>query len=139
MATMTRYLANLVLDHIGARNNGVALGVDIWVGLSTTTPAADGTNVTEPSGNGYARSLLGSYGQAATLKMGAASAGASTNTAIIFFPKATGNWGECTYFLIYDDPTAGNLLAFGVLTASITPVSGDVPIVEVGALDLSLE
>ena len=136
---LTHYASNKVLDLIAGRANSVQLGsTSLFVGLSTTTPVAAGTNVTEPSGNGYARVLIGAYGQTATYKVGTAASGASTNTDIIFFPEATGAWGSCTYFLIYDAVSGGNLIAFGALTAPISPVSGDVPIVRVGDLDITL-
>lgn len=138
MAGLSNYLINLVLDHLVGRTASINLGGDAYVGLSTTQPVKDGTGVTEPSGNGYERAQIGFYGQSETYKIGGASAGASTSIKTIFFPKAIGAWGTCTHFAIFDHPTAGNLLAFGTLTASISPVSGNVPLVEIGALDLSI-
>jgi len=141
---LTNYVANLIIDNIIGRNSGMNVGPDIYVGLSTTTPAVDGTNVTEPSGNGYARVLIGYYGQSATLKMSAASAGASSNAEEIHFPKATGAWGSCTYAVFYDAATGGNLLFFSQLVddlgdpAPISPVLNNVAIIEVGKLDISI-
>lgn len=138
MAGLAKFLSNLVLDHIVGRSASINLGGDAYIALSTSEPTADGTNVAEPTGNGYARVLLGLNGQAATYKIGVAADGANTNTAEIHFAKATGAWGTCTHFLIFDALTGGNLLMFGALGSSISPTSGDVAIVEVGALDLSL-
>ena len=137
------YLANKVLDHLMGRATSVSLGGDAWVGLSTTLPVADGTNVTEPTGNGYARVLLGIYGESSSYKMAAAADGESDNDDVIFFPETTNEdnengWGECTHFVIYDASTNGNLLAFGALTVPITPTDGEVALIRVGDLTISL-
>ncbi len=137
------YLANKVLDHLSGRTSSVNLGGDAWVGLSTTLPAADGTNVTEPTVNGYARVLLGLYGESSSHKMAAAADGESDNDDVIYFPETTNDdnengWGTCTHFVIYDASTSGNLLAFGALTSSITPADGEVALVRVGDLKISL-
>jgi hypothetical protein len=106
-------------------------------------PVADGTNVTEPTVNGYARVLLGLYGESSSYKMAAAADGESDNDDVIYFPETTNDddengWGTCTHFVIYDASTAGNLLAFGALTSPITPADGEVALVRVGDLKISL-
>jgi len=114
--------AKKILDLITGQASSVAVSGGLFLGLSTTTPAADGTNITEPSGNGYARSLLGAYGQALTIKMTVPSAGETTNDEMIFFPEATGSWGTITHVVLYD--STGEKIAFAALTSSITPSSG---------------
>jgi len=137
---ITNYLANKILDHLAGRGAAVSIGASIYVGLSTDAgfPLPDGTGDVEPVGNGYARVLLGAYGQESSYKMAQAVAGANTNDDIIFFPESTGAWGICTHFLIFDALINGNLLAYGTLTAPITPILGNVPIVRVGDLDITL-
>ncbi len=135
---ITNYAANKVLQALCGKQSSVALGATAYVGLSTTTPTAAGGNVTEPSGNGYDRVMLGNYNQSYTQKMSNPTNGAITNTEIIYYPEATGAWGTITHFCIYDAQTGGNLLAFGALTTAITPTANTIPIIRVGELDISL-
>lgn len=135
---ITNYAANKVLQALCGKANSLTLGQTAYVGLSTTAPTVAGGNVTEPSGNGYSRVMLGNYNQSYTQKMGTPSGGAISNTEIIYYPEATGAWGTITHFCIYDAPTGGNLLAFGALTTSITPTANTIPIIRVGELDISL-
>lgn len=132
------YLKNLVLDHLCGRTASLDVGDAVYVGLSTTAPVADGTNITEPSGNGYARVLIGNPAQSLTLKMGAASNGAITNAEAIMFPEATGAWGTITHFVFFSASTGGNKLGYGTLTSPISPISGDVPLFRTGELDWSI-
>lgn len=135
---ITNYAANKVLQALCGKAGSVTLGQTAYVGLSTTAPTAAGDNFTEPSGNGYGRGMLGIYDQSYSQKMGNAANGAITNEEIIYFPEATGSWGECTHFGIYDADTNGNLLAFGELTTPITPAANTIPIVRIGELDISI-
>ena len=139
---ITHYFANKILTLLVGKTSRIALSSDnyfsVYVGLSTTEPNADGTNVTEPVGNGYARVLLGNTSQALTQKMGEVSNGHVENNEIIYFPEATGSWGTITHFCIFNSASSGNLLAFGALSTSILPVANTIPIVRIGELDLSL-
>lgn len=110
----------------------------VYVGLSTTTPNRYGGNITEPSGNGYARVLLGTAQQAQTQKMSAAANGANANTEIIYFPEATGAWGTCTHFCLFNAAEEGTCIAYGALTDEIAPVDQTVPIIRVGDLTMSI-
>lgn len=133
---LTYLLANKILEGIGGRTSMVANAV--YIGLSTTSPSRNGTGFTEPSGNGYKRVLLGQSGQSTSLKMGTASAGGIKNSETVYFPEATGSWGTCTHYLLFDALTGGNLLAYGTLTDSITPTSGTVPLIRVEELQMTL-
>jgi hypothetical protein len=137
---MTNSLANMILDHIVGRRASIDVGSDFYcaLGTSATAPIPAGTGFTEVSGNGYARVLIGARGQTATLKVTAASAGASANDVQIHFPKATGVWGVVRYFGIYGSAVSTTLLAYGTLTADIEPDTPDVPIIEIGDLTLTL-
>lgn len=110
----------------------------LYVGLSTTAPSRDGTGVSEPSGNGYKRVLLGVYKQEYTQKMGTPAMGSVTNTEELHFKAATGSWGTCTHFLLYSAETGGTLLAYGQLTDEISPVADTVPIIPVGDIVMGL-
>ena len=101
-----------------------ALGSSVYLGLSSTTPNAEGGNITEPIGNGYERVLVGSYSQSGTQKFGDVSNDSITNNEIIYFPESTGSWGNTlTHFVLFTTKTgAGDsyVLAFGELTTPVT-------------------
>lgn len=116
------------------------LRADAWtlaglhVGLSTTTPAEDGTNFTEPVGNGYARV---SKPRAATdwaAASGAAPAVASNATAVTFPTAAGGSWGTVAHFGLFSAATAGTLYFWGALGTSKTIGDGDTASFAIGAL-----
>ena len=130
--------ANKVLSLIAGRAASINFGTIIYIGLSTTSPVKDGTNITEPVGNGYARVPIGKYGESLSLKMSDPAAGAITNADTIFFPKATGAWGTITHAVIFDALTGGNAIVGGALGTSKSPVANQVTIIEPGELDISL-
>jgi hypothetical protein len=134
---MTYTLANKILEGMAGRSS--IFGSSIYLGLSTTAPSRNGTGFTEPStSNGYKRVLLGMNGQSTSYKMGTASAGGIKNSETVYFPEATGSWGTCTYYLLFDAQTNGNLLAYGTLTDSITPTNGTVPLIRTEELQMTL-
>lgn len=81
----------------------------IWIGLSTTTPNDDGSNVTEPVGNNYSRQ------DADTDEWETASGSEIQNALAISFPTASGSWGTVTHFVLYDAQTSGNFLGSGTI------------------------
>jgi len=107
----------------------------LFVGLSTTTPAGDGTNVTEPGANNYARvtTATSDWGNA-TL----ADPATIANVNAITFPQASGAWGTCTHFVVYDSLSGGNFIGSGSLPVPKSPTQGDTPSFAVGALVVSL-
>ena len=119
-----------ILDHI--LNDGAYTDPTIYVGLSTADPGDDAATLAEPSGNGYARVST----EAADWN--AASAGSKTNANAITFPEASGSWGECTHFALFDADTAGNMLASGELTSAKTITSGQIARFAASALTVSL-
>lgn len=129
--------ANTLLNCLCGRSQTYAY-TNVYVGLSTTSPDRYGGNITEPSGNGYARVLLGIANQVATQKMSAAAVGASANTEIIYFPEATGSWGTCTHFCLFNAAEDGTCIAYGALTDEIAPVNETVPIIRVGDLTMAI-
>lgn len=98
---LTTHKKNSIVDGI-VGNSGTA-----YLGLSSTTPNADGTGVTEPSGNGYARVLIGQSDQSLTKKFAPAENGEATNKDIIYFPESTGSWGAAlTHFVLFNSETS---------------------------------
>lgn len=140
-----RYSENRFLDELTGRTSSLDFG-SVYLGFSTTTPTESGdtiSGVTEPSGNGYARVLVGNYQQSSTLMFGAASEGSITNNKQIKFDMATGSWGTCTHGILFD--ANGNVLAYGLLVDGngdpdpIQPVANSVPLIQVGGITFSLD
>lgn len=119
----------------------------VYMALSTSDPTVDGSGISEPSGNGYARKVLTtSYGSSGTAHAFSnvtyddlTDTATVSNAYEIQFPKATGSWGTITHFAIYSASTGGTMLAYGSLTNSISPVTDSVAIIEVGNAVLSIE
>jgi hypothetical protein len=114
--------------------------VTVYMALSTTTPAADGTNFTEPSGNNYSRVAITNNTTnfvAATSQPGAGQAQA--NGTVFSMPQASGSWGTCTYVGLYDASSAGNLLVYGVLGTPQTIANGDTLSLAIQALVITAQ
>lgn len=108
-----------------------------YVGLSTTTPTADGGNFTEPSGMGYARAPIGEIN---STKFKAQIA----NSGIIFFNETLGNWGNITHFGLFENESGGAPYFTGELTApvQIVGVTTDntyIPIFRAAALIIGMD
>ena len=104
-----------------------AAPANTYVALLTTAPTArDGTGAVEVSGGSYARQAVASSGWSviSTSGSGATSLEQISNSGAVTFPTATGNWGTIVGAALYDASSAGNLLAYGDLTASVTVNSG---------------
>jgi hypothetical protein len=86
---------NELLKHAFKIGAGMTRPTTIKVALSTTDPGADGSGITEPSGNGYARVTNNNWSQNVAKSI--------ENTADVAFPQATGSWGTISHFAIYFD------------------------------------
>jgi hypothetical protein len=126
----TTYWLNKVNDFIFNISRTTALPSTYTLGLSTTTPTVSGTNVTEPSGNGYSRIAI--TGLSASVN------GLVTNSSNLYFPISTGSWGTITHYVIYGDTTGTNLLAFGALTTSQAVSIDNIVTIVAGELDFQL-
>jgi hypothetical protein len=136
--SFTNFLASELLDHLFT-DGAYSPPATLYIGLSSTTPNEDGTNVTEPSGGSYARVATTAADWAAATS---ADPSVKTTTAVKSFPQASANWvggSNLTHFLLFDADTAGNLLAFGALTTPKPVLSGDTASFASGALSLSLD
>lgn len=133
----TTYLDNSLLQNVFG---GVAYAPPstIYVGLSSTPPTATGGNITEPSGNGYARVAIANN----TTNFSTPTTGTTSNSAAITFPASTGAWvnsAPLNYFIITDSSTNGNILAFGTVSnPQVVNSSGAVLTFPAGTLSLSL-
>lgn len=141
---LSPYADQAILNSLFAQtsNFGVlATPPAFYVALSTTTPAISGgavTNVTEPSGGGYARvaTTSGSWGSATE-----AAPAVLTNTAAVTFPVATADWSAAanmTYAVLYDAASVGNCLGFAALTTAKPVLNGDTASFPAGAIVINL-
>jgi hypothetical protein len=128
------FLELKLLDHVFG-NVAYTAPSTLHVALSTTTPNDNGSNFTEPSGNGYSRVAVANN----ATNFPAASAGSKSNGTAITFPTATGSWGTVTHFGLYDSASAGNLIGWGALTTSKSIVNGDTAEFAIGALIITLD
>ena len=105
-------LDNAIINHI-TKKALWAQPAATFIGLSTTTPNKDGTNVTEPgAGVGYARQ------QVTTAQWDAAAASKSQTNVVVTIGTATADWlagANFTHVVIYDQAAGGNFLAFKAL------------------------
>jgi len=128
VGSLSNFLELEILDHVLLVGD-YAQPTNIYVGLSTEDPTEDGSGLAEPVGNGYARVLHSTWD--------VASSRATENTGTISFAEASGSWGTVTHFALFDHLTAGNMLAYGALSASKTIGSGDNASFQDGAIDVS--
>ena len=103
-------------------------------GLSTTTPAVDGTNVTEPSGGAYARVSFTNN----KTNWGNASNASLTNLVAAQFPESTASWGTVTNVLLYDASSGGNLWYFDALSPARTIASATTVLFAIGAVTVQM-
>lgn len=121
MGQLTNSGKDLVLDS--------GLPATLYQGLSSTTPAADGSNVTEPSGNGYARKAL---------TMGAAASQQRSNTNAVQHAASGGDWGVMTHSVYYTALSGGTPIGFDDLVASRNMVDGATIDYAIGEVDFGL-
>lgn len=106
----------------------------VYLALSSTTPAAAGTGVTEPATGSYAR-------VATTGVWGTAAAGSISNTSSITFPTATADWASgsnMTYGVLYDAASGGNMLGYGTFTTAKNVLNGDTCSIATGGVTITL-
>lgn len=136
MGSLTDSGEIMVLDYyFGASANTTP--ASWYIGLSTTTITDSGSNITEPSGNGYAR--VAATNNKTTFSN--ASAGALANAVQLSFPQASGSWGTVVDFFIANHLTASasaNIWGYGTLTASKSITSGDTASFAISALSITL-
>ena len=100
----------------------------LWQGLSSTTPNANGTNVTEPTGNNYARK---------SITMGASSGGVRQNTNTSQHVATGGNWGTMTHSVYYTAVSGGTAIGFDDLDAPRNMIDGATMDFAIGAVDFA--
>jgi len=127
MSEFSNYLENALVNAV-LRATSYTSPTTVYVALYTTDPT-DADTGTEVSGNAYARQ---------SVTFSAPSNGATSNSAAVEFPQATGSWGTVAYIGLRDASTGGNLLFHTPLDASKTIATGDVFRIAAGSLTVTL-
>lgn len=128
----TTFYMNCVAGNLFHTKTDPAIPTQYYIGLSTTEPAVDGTNVNEPSsGAGYARVALTALGEPSN--------GVVSNSYPVNFAESTASWGTVTHFVIYDQETGGNLLMYGALTTPRAVETATIMTIREGYLELSVQ
>ena len=133
---LTANTRKAILDNIaGIANTTMPRG--LYLALSTTTPADDGTNFTEPaSSKGYSRVYIGPVTQEEPrnypFEWVPAESGEDPYTQIwnqyeIHFNAATDDWGSVTYLGIFTAATGGSLVAYSELSSPVTVSAQSIP------------
>ena len=131
MADLSDYLEQALFDHVFRGVVYTAPGT-VYVSAHTANPTDAGGG--ETSGTSYARVAVA----ATTAEWNAhGTAGPGDNVNAITFPTAGGSWGTISHIGIYDDPSAGNLLMYGALSASKAITTDDTLQIAAGALDIT--
>lgn len=108
---------------------------EFWVGLSSSLPNEDGTNVSEPTGGAYTRMKISEF----TSPVG----GVVTVPDTITFPKSTAEWfpadSKAAYWVLFDGSgDDANVLSAGELNEPKT-IESDVTIsIDGGTLGITL-
>ena len=124
----TTTVKNYILNAVFGGNGGANLPTSYRVGLSTTTPKANGTNITEPSSaSGYTR-LNATFGIAADGKI--------QNSTTLEFPAFTQDAGVATHYVIFDQN--GNPYWFEALARTRALEADTVLAFPVGGITISL-
>lgn len=127
----TTYFLNTIMGNVFGTQTTPELPDTYYVGLSSTTPATDGTGVSEPSlGGGYSRVKVEVFGEPED--------GIISNTDAIAFAESTSDWGTMTHFVVYDASTGGNLLMFDELSTHRTIEAATIVTIKAGDLKITL-
>jgi len=127
MSEISNYLENALINAT-LRNTAYTSPTTVYVALYTTDPT-DADTGTEVSGNAYARQ---------SVTFSAPSNGATSNSAAVEFPQATGSWGTVAFIGLRDALSGGNLLYHTPLDASKTIATGDVFRIAIGSLTVTI-
>lgn len=146
MAAMSNYVENKILDYY-FRGLTISAPSGLYVALFTVAPDDTGGG-TEVSGNAYARvnvapsttNWAATNGATTTTNPSSGTSGTTSNNIAITFPAATpGNWGTIVAQGIFDASTSGNLLFWGLLSASQVINAGGIFSFAISQLSLQID
>lgn len=115
MANLTYFAANSIQNYLFG---GVSFSVpsNWYLGVSSSTPAKDGSNVTEPTDGAYERiEILNSKASFSN-----SANGEIYNLAAHAFPESAEDQGVMTHWVIYSAASGGSAWFYGALANSRT-------------------
>ena len=125
------YFLNCIMGNVFKTKENPTLPNKVYLGLSSTAPAVDGSGVSEPLASaGYERVELTNLGEPVN--------GVVSNGGEIQFDESSASWGTITHFVLFDSPTDGNLLMFNQLSQSRSVETATIVMVKTGSLKLTL-
>lgn len=107
----------------------------ISVGLSKTIPYGSGSGLKEPEHASYERVPSGFAWELTRLP----TAWSVQNTAKIEFPKAEGDWGVVTHWVLFDENNYGVMLAYDELVHEVDIAQDYEVWFKAGALQIALD
>jgi hypothetical protein len=125
---LSKYVQDLVVAWIN-KSAFPAPPANFFVALLTTAPTdITGAGMVEVStgGTAYARQALGGLGATSTGGSGTAETEQASQSGTITFPTPTANWGTAVGVALFDAASAGNLIAYGDLSAPQVINTGNV-------------
>jgi len=108
----------------------------VYIALFTSIPD-DGGGGTEVSTTGTAYARVAATNNSTNWPD--AGGGIKSNGATITFPTAIDSWGNVDYVAVYDDPTAGNMLLWGEVSATVSPIAGNIPYFSPGSFAITCD
>ena len=125
------YFLNCIMGNVFKTKENPTLPNKVYLGLSSTAPAVDGSGVSEPLASaGYQRVELTNLGEPVN--------GVVSNGGEIQFDESSASWGTITHFVLFDSPTDGNLLMFNALSQTRSVETATIVMVKKGSLKLTL-
>lgn len=126
---ISNYVKNALLANFTGQDTDY--GSSVYIGLSSTKPNLDGTNITEPTTGGYKRALIGAYNQELTQAFDNITNDTGNtikNTKYIYFDRSTGGWKAneddtaymtLKYFVLFNGSDSNaKMLAYGTIAGS---------------------
>jgi hypothetical protein len=131
VAAKSTYLSSALIGHVMGKSTYTAPAT-YYVCLCTILPLASDTGSTlhEVGYTGYVRRSFTSA------SLGAVSGAAVSSVVDLAFATCGATGATAVAFAVCDASTAGNLLYFGVLPASLAIATGQIPTVPAGLLTL---
>lgn len=132
--SFSNYLEEALLEHLAGIDTFTS--PTIYLGLSSTTPEEDGSNITEPTGGSYARVETSSEDWEIN------ESGQLTNATLLQFPQASADWvdqSDLTHVVAFDASTNGNFLFSGAFIQAKPVLNGDTAAIPPGDLVITLD
>lgn len=109
---------------------------NIYIGLSTNDPEADGGAFNELSGNNYARVLVSKKGAAYPDYISSTSGRTIVNSKQIVFNKASAKWETAMGFGLFTAATGGSPFYYAKLDSDVTVDGGAVALFDPNTLSI---